>query len=359
MEKNAELYYKSACALKLPLQLTDHIAGFVIKLGRRLFFFRRGGTPFNCGSSIGIANNKFCANKILEAAGFPVPKALAMDRDTFKKINLEEYIQDMTFPLVIKPMINTSLGEDVLCNITTVSQLKHFMTKRFKDHKFLLIEEFHDGLNSYRVLVFHNKVIGVVARRSARVVGDGIHSIRALIALHNIEREKFSNTVSLGPIKVDEEYHIRLKELNMTLDTIPNDNETVVLCYTCNSTRGGTMESLGNKICKENARLLCAAANALDLNLVGFDVLCEDICIPIETSRGMIIEANHTPDITIHENPMSGIRNQVSKKMLFRLILKHPVAYLRGLYQHAGVSVCVKGTLLLILLLISYTWTHA
>lgn len=359
MEINAELYYKSACALKLPSELTEHIAGFVIKLGKRLFFFRRGGIPFNCGSSMGIATNKFCANKILDAAGFPVPKARPMDRNTFKNLNLDDYIKDMRFPLVLKPMINTSLGIDVICNITSLSQLNNFMIKLFKEHEFLLIEEFHDGLNSYRVLVFHNKVIGVVQRRSARVVGDGIHSIRALIELHNIEREKFSKTVTLGPIKVDDESLIRLNEINMTLDTIPENNETVILCYTCNSSRGGTMESLGNKICKENARLICAAAKAMDLNLVGFDVICEDICTPIKTSRGFIIEANHTPDISIHENPMFGIPNKVSKTILLRLIKKHPLAYLKGLYQHANVAVYVKSTFVLILLLICYKGIHA
>jgi len=333
MDKNALLYYKSACALKFPATIRKQIHGFEIKLGKTPYYFRGGDTPFNCGSSIGVASNKYCMNKILEASGYPVPKACAFRRDEFEQINMDSLSKQLKFPLVVKPMQGTAMGKDVLCNITNIEQLSIYMKKSYRKHQFLTLEEFYSGLNSYRVLIFYNQVIGVVQRFSARVTGDGVHSISELIALANIVRDSYKKTVSLGPLKVDEEYLIRLKEVGMTVDTIPAKNETVVLCYTCNSTRGGTMKSLGNKICKENARLLCRAAKTLNLNIVGFDIQCEDILIPIEKSRGVIIEANHNPDISIHESPMSGIQNRVSLKILFRLIWRHPLAYLLGRCQ--------------------------
>ena len=330
----------------MPISKIDHISGFEIRLGKRRYFFRGGDTPFNCGSSLGVANNKFCMNKVLEASGFPVPKAGAFSQERFKKNTVETLIENFNFPLVVKPTKDTALGRDVLCNITNIVQLQAHMKDCYRRYKFLSIEEYHPGLNSYRVLVFYNKVIGVVQRFSARVVGDGIHTIKELIAISNIERKKLKETVSLRPIKVDAEYKIRLDELQITLDTIPKDKETIVLCYTCNSTRGGTMESLGTKICKENARLLCRAAKTLDLNIVGFDVICDDILIPIEKSNGVIIEANHNPDISIHENPISGIKNRVSKKILKRLILKHPLSYFLGLLQDKQYGVYIKMSLI-------------
>ncbi len=349
MEINTALYYQSALALKMPYTPIAHIAGFEIRLGKQRYFFRSGQTPFNCNSSSNLSSNKYCANKILMAAGFPMPQATAFKKSEFKK-QKAELIASFKFPLVVKPTLGTCLGKDVLCNITTVEQLETYMNKCYRKHKFLTIEEFHANLNSYRVLVFYNKVIGVVQRNPARVIGDGIHSIQALIDLSNITRKELKKTTSLGPIKVDEEIHIRLKELGMTLDTIPKDKEIVVLCYTCNSTRGGTMESLGKKICKENAKLLCKAASTLNLNLVGFDVLCEDILIPIESSRGVIIEANHSPDVTIHEHPLTGIKTRVTRRMLWRLILKHPIAFLLRPNQHTSGSVYFKFSLAILAL---------
>lgn len=353
MDQNALLYYQSARALKFYSAKLEYISGFVIKLSKNLFFFRGGDTPFNCGSSIGIANNKYCMNKILEHSGFPVPRATIISKDSFISKNLDLLIKNLNFPLVIKPTSGTVGGLDVLCNIGDIMELKTYLEEKFQKYPFLSVEEFHPNLNAYRVLVFYNKVIGVIQRIPARIVGDGILSIKELIAINNTHREKIQATYLLGLIEVDAEVNIRLKELNMTLDTIPRENETVTLCYTCNDLRGGTVESLGKRICKENARLLCKAANALNLNLVGFDVLSEDILIPFSESRGVIIEANHHPDITFHENPMSGPPVRVSKIMLRRLIWKHPVAYVMGLYQGNNHRFYFRFSLL-ILVVIAY-----
>ncbi|OGV44117.1 MAG: hypothetical protein A3F46_10630 [Legionellales bacterium RIFCSPHIGHO2_12_FULL_42_9] len=352
MNKNSLLYYKTACSLKLPATLIDDIDGLDIKLGKQRYFFRGGDTPYNFGSSLNIANNKCCMNKLLENAGFPVPKSYTLGKEDLKNEPLESLIQGLRFPLVAKPMTGTASGKDVLCNITNITQLQTYMNKCMPEHQFITVEEFHGGLSAYRVLVFFNKVIGVVQRFPAAVVGDGTHSIKELIAIDNVKREKRIKTLPLGPIKVDEEYQIRLAELNMTLETVPNDKETIVLCYTCNSTRGGTMKSLGKKICKENARLLCQAAQTLNLNIVGFDVQCEDILIPIAKSRGVIIEANSNPDISIHEAPLFGSPTKVSKPILIRLILKHPIAYCLGVCQKMKINIYIKAIFIVLVLLL-------
>ena len=351
MNKTAQLYYQSARALKLPTLLINQIAGFKIKLGSQHYFFRGGDTPFNNESSMRIADNKYCTNKLLKASGFPTPKAHAFGRDRFKHEKIESLIEDLKFPLVVKPMSGTALGTDVLCNINTITQLSAYMKSCYQTYPFLSVEEFHGGLNSYRVLIFYNQIIGVIQRFPASVVGDGVHSIKTLIAMNNVTREILKNSISLEPIKIDQEMKIRLKELNMTLDTIPKEMESITLCYTCNSSRGGTVKSLGKSICVENSKLLCRAAKVLGLNLVGFDVLCEDILIPFEASGGMIIEANSNPDMSIHENPMMGPKNQVCKKIVRRLLLRHPLAYLFTLSQNKSNHLYFKSSLVFFILL--------
>jgi D-alanine-D-alanine ligase-like ATP-grasp enzyme len=352
MDKNALLFYQSACELKLPSTKIEEIVGFKVTLGKKLFFFRGGETPFNYGSSISVTSDKFCMNKILEKSNFPVPKADVFHKNIFYSEETESLINHLKFPLVIKPTIGTALGQDVLCNIGTIDQVKAYMKKCYLKYDYLSVEEFHPNLSSYRVLVYFNKVIGVVQRFPASVVGDGVHTIEELIRLENLEREKLQNRVTLGPIKADEECFIRLKELNMTLDTIPKDKEKVVLCYACNSSRGGTMKSLGTTLCKENSKMLRQAARALSLNMVGFDVCCEDINIPMSQSRGVIIEANHNPDISIHENPIFGMRNRVSKKILRRLIFKHPLAYILSLYRDKQSRLYINFAILIALIVV-------
>lgn len=348
MDANAFLYYTSARALKLPAQTIPQIEGFNLKLGKCRYYFQSGETPFNTGSSIGIASNKFSMNKILEANKIPVPKARSYSKKTFELEPIESLIQEMKFPLVVKPTSGTVDGKDVLCNIQSIEQLKNYMRKCYQHHSFLTIEEFHAGLTSYRVLVFFNKIIGITQRIPASITGDGTHNIRELIEIENVNRKILNKTSDLGPIIIDEECNIRLKELNITSESIPANHEIIMLCYTSNSGRGGTEISLKNKVCKENAILFSKAAKALGLNLVGFDVQCENILIPIEKSNGVIIEANHNPDICMHEKPMSGTPNPVSKRILSKLILKHPLDYLFALYQNKTSSLYLKSSIILI-----------
>lgn len=342
LDRNSALYYKSAKALRLPIKHNPAISGFAIILGDSHYFFRSALTPFNSGSSSHNVIDKYLMNKLLASAGLPVPKAKSFNKKDFLSNKLEDLINDLKFPLVAKPTANTATGRDVLCNIKTIEELYNYMQQAYERYDNLSVEEFHGGLNSYRVLVFKNKVIGVVQRYPATIVGNGLHTIEELIAQANIRRRSLREILPLGDIKIDAEYEIRFKELNITAHTIPKNGERIVLCYTCNSTRGGNIKSLGKAICKENAQLFCKAANALGIDLAGFDVECENILTPILGSRGVIIEANYNPDVSIHENALHGIKTQVTKKILLTLIYKHPLSYIRSLFTIKAPAINIR-----------------
>lgn len=332
MNKNAECYYQSALSYYFDARPIPEIDGFEIRLGKKRYFNQGVINCFNDHCSVSIARNKFASNKLLEQAGFPVPLATVIAQTYFENGYLEETIKELQFPLVIKPAQNGRRGRNVLCNIQNLEQLKKHLKASFLDDEFISIEEFHGNLNSYRVLIFKNKLLGVVQRFPAEVTGDSKHTLKELIHLKNIERAKKADI--LAPIAVDEELHIRLNELGLTLDYIPKRHETIKLCYVCNASRGGTFASLGQRICEENKKLLIKAAKILNLNLVGFDIECKDINLPITSTGGVIIEANANPSIRIHEQPLIGPSQNVSKIILRSLIFKHPLSYLLGLYHH-------------------------
>lgn len=328
MNKIIRFYMDAAKALKLPIQYREEYYGAEISLGGKKYCFRGGYTPFNDGVSNDISLNKYSANRLLHRAGFPVPDATTVSRK--ERINGIWQLPPLSYPLVAKPTINAfGGGRDVFCNIQNEQTLIEYLEEKSKKYEYISLEAFERGLTAYRVLVFFNKVIGVVQRDPASVTGNGIHSIAELIERENKNRAKIK-TVTLDELKVDKEYETKLKEMNLTLDYIPARDEKIVLCYVCNSMRGGTMTSLGRLICPENADLICRAAKLLNLNLVGFDVICENINRPIEKSRGFIIEANCNPDISIHEAPLFGVPVRMAEIILSHLIKKHPLAYAFG-----------------------------
>lgn len=353
MNKNAECYYRSAIQLNLPVEQEPLIDGFTLLLGKRQYFFHGARTPLNLNTSSLMAHDKHTMNKALEKAGFPVPRSTLIHVSEFNQGLLEKIIKKLTFPLVIKPR-DGILGRDVICNIQNLDELKKYLSSKFLKNDYLVIQEFHGNLKSYRVLVLHNKIIGVVLRDPAFVIGDGSHTLQELIELTNIKRNKISDI--LGLICTDEELEIRLRELGLDLNYIPAVDERVTLGYATNATRGGVYQTIHKKLCKENKRFFLRAAQVLNLNLVGFDVECPDIDIPIQTSRGVIIEANPSPSIRIHEKPMEGAPVMVSQKIVRSLVYKHPFAYLGILYKNSHTAIYIKSALLLVFLALVYTF---
>ncbi len=356
MNKNSERYYQSALKLFLKAIPIAEIDGFEFYIGKKRFFNRGVINCFNDHCSVSIARDKFASNKLLERAGLPVPKAVTINREYFEKGYLENVIFDLTFPLVIKPTLDGRRGRGVLCNIQTIEQLRTHLARSFVDDDYISIEEFHGNLNSYRVLILGKKVLGVVERFPAHVVGDGVHNLQELIDLKNTQRQQLSDI--LAPILIDDELHIRLQELGMTLDYVPAKGESVTVCYVCNSTRGGTFKALGQYICKENVALLVKAAKILNLNLVGFDVQCKDINLPIESTVGVIIEANANPSVRIHEQSTDGIPHNVTRTILLSLIYRHPLSYLYGLYKNKRTALYVRGLLFALVVIVCIMLTY-
>lgn len=329
------------------------INGFELILGSHHYLFRGSETPFNNTSSAGISDNKYCTNKLLEMDGIPVPRGISLHVDEFENGLVDEKIAGLNFPLVIKPLVNGAKGTGVLCNIQTAQQLYELLKLFFQSCQHAIIEEFHGGLKSYRVLVFNRQVVGVVLRFPASVVGDGKHTIRELVDSTNIERQENN---ALGPIAIDEECLIRLKELGITADFVPPHGERVVLCYTSNATRGGLYKSLGTTICKENRQLMVKVASRLNLMLTGIDVECTDINIPFESSKGVVIEVNQRPSIRIHELPISGKPVPVTKKIIRYFIYRHPLSWVYALYSHKRTAMYFRTCIIGCLIAIIYRW---
>lgn len=328
MNNVIQLYMRAAQALKLEAEYHEEYDGMSLTLGNKQYLFRGGMTVFNDAASCNVSFHKYVVNQSLARAGIPVPKAdwISTARNEHGEFDLPDNIP---YPIVAKPTVNPNGGgRNVFCNIQDEATLLQYLKEVEKYYHFISIEAFEPGLTAYRVLVFYNKVIGVTRRDPAFVTGDGKHNIAELIEIDNELRAEITE-VTLGPIIADRETKTKLTEMNLTLDYIPKEHEKVVLCYGCNSSRGGTMTSLGQAICPENAELVVQAAKVLNLNLVGFDVICEDIMQPIMSTRGFIIEANCNPDISINEKPLAGISVPVTKILLRKIISWQPFAYIK------------------------------
>lgn len=326
MNPNTQAYYRSGLKWRLPVTEVPQIEGFKLTLGKNHYYFTGSYTPCNNGTGLLMASSKYSTNVLLDLAHIPVPKGKVLDSSLFNYDTLIAITADLKYPLVVKPATWSSKGRDVFCNISNLVTLFELCDNLTKQYPCLFIEEFHGGLQSYRIHVFQNKILGIIARFPAHVIGNGENTIVTLVENENMERAAQSNI--MAPIQLDFEAHTRLKYQNFTPESIPEKGKIVHLGYTCNLTRGGTIQILPLDMCKENKKLFLKVAKVLSLELVGIDVECKNLDEPIEDTGGVIIEANDNPSIRIFEDGIGGSIVNVTGPVMKSFIFKHPIRYL-------------------------------
>lgn len=337
MNEIAMVYYKRCLEYGLNPVRVPEMAGFEVQFGKKRVSFRQGFVSLNSDTPTSIAANKFATNRLLARNGIPVPNAKAYTKKEYQEGEAD--FSDLNFPVVLKPTWDTACGKGVICKIPNAAELNALMAKSYGEYKCLSIEEFQGDLRSYRVLVLDGKVIAVLERNSAHVIGDGKHTIDELIEIENAKRVILKEKVPFGKIQITEETQLIFRELGISSTYIPALNEKIKLRHACNATFGGTVVGLNIKaICKENAAMAVRAAEILDLKLVGFDVICEDIGIPLDESRGYFIEANYDPDITIHEFAPEGEPSYPSKQIIKHIMKRHS-------WSHHWAKICRRKTL--------------
>ncbi|MBA2709943.1 MAG: hypothetical protein H0U57_05065 [Tatlockia sp.] len=311
MNNNLKIYFETAKKLKLPVKYLDSQQCLKISLGKKNYYFIGTITPFNSSTSIFITKNKQKTLQLFRKSGFPVLNHIAISKDSNWRELLPQHVASLQFPVVLKPTFNSSNRIGIIGSIKTSEHLFDHLESNFKHYSHLQIEEFYQGLKEYRVLILKNRTLAVVERIAAHIVGDGIQTIQ-----------------ELADRKVNAECLICLADQGLKLENVVPAGKMVRLYYSANRSLGGISVSLGKKINSENANYLLRAAKITGLDLVGIDLLCEDINLPFSQTKWLIIEANFSPGILIHEYPDKGKSLNVSKKILRQLIVHHPFAYI-------------------------------
>ncbi|HVX92716.1 MAG TPA: hypothetical protein VHA74_01225, partial [Candidatus Dojkabacteria bacterium] len=220
--------------------------------------------PVNSATSSRLTRDKKLANTILASQGIPVPAQLQVETVPEAITFFNEHNKS----IVLKPLQNYGgKGVSILPkDENEVEQAFNDAQKHDKQGR-VLAEEFIQGTN-YRFLTLKNKVIGIVKRLPAYVIGNGQNSIKELALQANdakINRE----------IPLDDETERHLKEQGYTFDTIPNLNQQIFLRRNTNITTGGTSEECFDQVNDFYKEIAIKAVNALDLDLGGVDLIIE------------------------------------------------------------------------------------
>ncbi|MFC1623485.1 hypothetical protein ACFL16_03720, partial [Patescibacteria group bacterium] len=128
-----------------------------------------------------ICINKEMTRTFLRKAGISTTEGRKFSAKKTKEAFL--YVQEIGFPIVVKPTKGI-WGKDVFLNLNSIEQVKSSIEAVLERTKSFLIEKQFSG-DEYRILATKDKVLGIINRVPANIIGDGEKTVAELIKLKN------------------------------------------------------------------------------------------------------------------------------------------------------------------------------
>ncbi len=273
----------------------------------------------NTRTAVYCCKNKAIAKSILSSHKISVPKGFMIKKSD--KINYWKSIyKTLNKPVVVKP-IDSSLAFNVFANITSekdyISAIKTIFKHYGKLNQDLLVEEMFIG-TEYRILVTDKKILGIMSRVPANVVGDGIHTITQLVELKNTHLWR-GGKYALHPIKITNKEVLYLKRNNWRLNDVPSKKQLVQLheASTTNIDDGGDTIDCTSIAHPSVTKIAINAVRSIPgLRWAGMDFFSKDITKLQSPSDYIVLEINTSPNISWQEFPAIGPRRHIALEYL-------------------------------------------
>ena len=261
--------------------------------------------------AVELAGDKNATKDILEEAGVPVPRGTTVyDVDELKKA-----VQYLDYPIVTKPL-DGNHGKGASINIKNWKEAQRGLLEAQKYSDGVIVEQFIQGYD-FRLLVINRKFVAAAKRTPAMVTGDGESTIQKLIEKVNKDpRRGVGHEKELTQIKVDKATRDILKEKNLTLQSVLPVGEELFLKSTANISTGGTATDVTDLVDPYNVLMAERIAGIIGLDICGIDVMTSDIAIPLNESRGAVLEVNAAPGFRMHVSPTEGLPRNVAEPVI-------------------------------------------
>ncbi|CAM3119866.1 N-acetylglutaminylglutamine synthetase [Pseudomonas plecoglossicida] len=268
----------------------DAAAGglFTLSLGGRRVRCRESLSDLTSAISMTLCQDKRLTQQALHNAGLQVPvQQLAGNADD----NLA-FLDDHG-AVVVKP-VDGEQGQGVAVNLTTYEAVSQAVDQARRFDSRVLLESFHPG-QDLRILVIGYEVVAAAIRHPAQVVGDGKHCVKALIEAQSRRRQAATGGESRIPL--DEETERTLRDAGLDYASVLPAGQRLAVRRTANLHTGGTLEDVTERLHPVLADAAVRAARALDIPVVGLDLMVRDA----ESPEYVIIEANERAGLANHE----------------------------------------------------------
>lgn len=267
-----------------------------------------------------ICYDKQLCKVILKQAEIEVaPGVLIYKEDSEKRI--KSMWDSLQKPLVLKP-IKGSHGKGVVMGLTEFSECIDNIREYFKAPLYeggLILEEIFVG-KEYRIIATPEKLLAVMERIPAHIIGDGEHTIEQLIEIENENPMRNISQIIYPHLVLNDTSHKLLATQKLTPQSVPDKGQYVALQIISNIMAGGVAVDRTDEVHESVKRIAVEAVRAIPgLSWTGIDFMTTDIHGPQSKGNYTIIEMNSSPEFDMHDMPMQGKPRGVTKEFLYTM----------------------------------------
>jgi GNAT-family acetyltransferase (TIGR03103 family) len=285
----ARIIVEEALQRGIDVQVDDADAGlFTLSHGGRRVRCRESLSDLTSAISMTLCQDKSLTHKALKAAGLNLPSQQLAGNADDNLAFLDEHER-----VVVKPL-DGEQGQGVAVDLQTIEEVQQAIEAARAFDSRVLLESFHQGLD-LRILVIGFEVVAAAIRRPAEVVGDGQHSIGALIEAQSRRRQAATSGESKIPL--DHETQRTLHAAGYDYSSILPAGEHLFVRRTANLHTGGILEDVTAILHPTLVDAAVRAARALDIPMVGLDLMVPAADQP----EYVFIEANERAGLANHE----------------------------------------------------------
>ena len=285
----ASILVEEAYKRGIDVQIDDAAAGlFTLSHGGRRIRCRESLSDLTSAISMSLCQDKCLTHKVLSLAGLNVPiQQLAGNADD----NLAFVEQHGR--VVVKP-VDGEQGNGVAVDLHSIEQVQQAIEAARAFDSRVLLESFHEGLD-LRIVVIGFEVVAAAIRRPAQVIGDGQHRVQRLIEAQSRRRQAATGGESRIPL--DAETLRTVQAAGYDYDSILPAGQVLTVRRTANLHTGGCLEDVTAVLHPVLADAAIRAARALDIPVVGLDLM-----VPAADQPDYVfIEANERAGLANHE----------------------------------------------------------
>lgn len=283
-----------------------------------------------------ISSDKDLTKMLLTQCGVPIPAGEIVQSPA----HAWEIALDIGLPVAVKPT-DANHGRGVALDLNTREDIEAAFIVAQREGTEVMVERFIPG-EEHRLLVVGNRVVAACRGETAKITGDGVHTVAELIELQ----------INSDPRRGEEEDFpldtIRLKDLptavlelqrqGLNAQSIPDKDRVCIVQRT-----GNMGIDVTDEVHPEVAAVVVLAARVIGLDIAGIDLVAQDISKPLMAQGGAIVEVNAGPGLLMHLKPAIGQPRPVGQAIISHLFepqqaTRIPVVGIMGVAQTAELA---------------------